>query len=392
MMTERTLKPGWEIWRFEQMATNLVERVKPGDTTLDRYVGLEHLDSESLQVSRWGTPGDVIGEKLHFWPGDIIFGKRRVYQRKLAVADFEGICSAHAMVLRAKPDVVLPQLLPFFMQSDLFMNRALEISVGSLSPTINWRTLAEQEFPLPPIEEQRRIADLLWAMYEAIGSYTEVASSLECLWVATVADHFACANGEQEVTLGNLLKYASDGPFGSKLKTEHYKNNGIRVIRLQNIQENLFDNSDQAYISVDYYKKELQRYSVYPGDIMVAGLGDKSIRAGRACIIPDHLELAVNKADCYCLRTNTDLLPEYLVAFLNSPYGLRQSESFSQGTTRSRLNLGNIKRMKLFVPDVLTQKTFIKKLYSIEKGIKLQDQHIQAAKELMHELKNVALS
>jgi hypothetical protein len=83
-----------------------------------------------------------------------------------AVADFEGICSAHAMVLRAKHEVVLPEFLPFVMQSDHFMERGLKIPVGSLSPTINWKALAAEEFALPPIEEQRRIVTALRAWRE----------------------------------------------------------------------------------------------------------------------------------------------------------------------------------------------------------------------------------
>lgn len=104
---------------------------------MEYYVGLEHLDPDSLRIRRWGSPDDVEATKLCFKSGDIIFGRRRAYQRKLGVAEFDGTCSAHAMVLRAKPEVVLPEFLPFFMQSDLFMNRAVKISVGSLSPTIN---------------------------------------------------------------------------------------------------------------------------------------------------------------------------------------------------------------------------------------------------------------
>ena len=103
-----------------------------------------------------------------FRKGDIIFGRRRAYQRKLAVAELDGICSAHAMVVRAKPDVVLPEFLPFLMMSDRFMNRAVEISVGSLSPTINWTTLKLEEFDLPPLDQQRRIAEILWAVDEAL--------------------------------------------------------------------------------------------------------------------------------------------------------------------------------------------------------------------------------
>jgi restriction endonuclease S subunit len=80
------------------------------------------------------------------------------------VTEFDGICSAHAMVVRAKPDVVLSEFLPFLMMSDRFMNRAVEISVGSLSPTINWTTLKWEEFPLPPLDQQRHIAEILWVV------------------------------------------------------------------------------------------------------------------------------------------------------------------------------------------------------------------------------------
>ena len=120
----------------------------------------------NLHIRRWGKGSDVIGTKLRFRKGDIIFGRRRAYQRKLAVAEIDGICSAHAMVVRAKPDVVLPEFLPFLMMSDKFMNRAVEISVGSLSPTINWTTLKLEEFDLPPLDQQRRIAEILWAVDE----------------------------------------------------------------------------------------------------------------------------------------------------------------------------------------------------------------------------------
>ena len=162
------LKKGWRTWRFDQMAVMVNDRIdNPSESGVDRYVGLEHLDSDSLTIRRWGTPSDVEATKLRFRSGDIILGRRRVYQRKLGVADFDGICSAHAMVLRARTDVVLPEFLPFFMQSDLFMERAKQISVGSLSPTINWKTLAAEEFSLPPLGEQRKIAEVLDALRDA---------------------------------------------------------------------------------------------------------------------------------------------------------------------------------------------------------------------------------
>ena len=128
-MTDNARK-GWKTWRFDQMAVMVNDRIdNPAEANVEHYVGLEHLESDSLTIRRWGSPSDVEATKLRFRAGDIIFGRRRVYQRKLAVAHFDGICSAHAMVLRAKPDVALPDFLPFFMQSDLFMERAKEISV-----------------------------------------------------------------------------------------------------------------------------------------------------------------------------------------------------------------------------------------------------------------------
>ena len=156
------LKPGWTRVAFGDVAVSVNDRIdNPLDAGVERYVGLEHLDSESLAIRRWAPPTAVTATKLLFRRGDIIFGRRRVYQRKLAVADFDGICSAHALVLRAKSNVVSAEFLPFFMQSDSFMRRAEAISVGSLSPTINWRTLASEEFALPPLDEQHRISAIL---------------------------------------------------------------------------------------------------------------------------------------------------------------------------------------------------------------------------------------
>ena len=95
-------KSTWETFEFEEIAFKISETVDPNKTDLPIYVGLEHLDAEDIHIRRTGTPDDVNGQKLKCYPGDVIFGKRRAYQRKAAIVDFEGICSAHAFVLRAK--------------------------------------------------------------------------------------------------------------------------------------------------------------------------------------------------------------------------------------------------------------------------------------------------
>lgn len=171
-------RTGWRTLPFGEFAQSINERVEPSEAAEDIYVGLEHLDPQSLHIRRWGKGSDVIGTKLRFRNGDIIFGRRRAYQRKLAAAEFDGICSAHAMVVRAKPDMMLPEFLPFLMMSDKFMNRAVEISVGSLSPTINWTTFKLEEFSLPPLDQQCRIAEILWAVDEVVCSSDTLFDSL----------------------------------------------------------------------------------------------------------------------------------------------------------------------------------------------------------------------
>ena len=237
-MTDRALNPGWKVWRFDQIAVNVADRVEPCDADVDYYVGLEHLDSDSLKIRRWGEPSDVEATKLLFREGDIIFGRRRVYQRKLAVAEFDGICSAHAMVLRPKTDVVLPEFLPFFMQSDLFMNRALEISVGSLSPTINWRTIARQELALPPLAEQQRIVRLLLSLEHLHESYHEAADRARRLSVSRVAhflSNYAAKRYAQPV--GKLLRESPRNGFSPPTNDS---SQGPRTVSISAITDGYF--------------------------------------------------------------------------------------------------------------------------------------------------------
>ena len=178
-------KSTWETFTFEEIASKVSETVDPNKTELEIYIGLEHIDAEDIHIRRKGTPDDVNGQKLKCYPGDVIFGKRRAYQRKAAIVDFEGICSAHAFVLRANTEVIDPKLFPFFLHSDQFMHRMVDISVGGLSPTINWGDLKHQEFLLPPKDQQIQLAELLWAMDEVIEKEKQVLNSLdtnyECL-------------------------------------------------------------------------------------------------------------------------------------------------------------------------------------------------------------------
>lgn len=330
-MTE--LKPGWQRVKFAEIAECINDRVDdPSAAGVERYVGLEHLDPESLSIRRWGSPEDVESTKLRFKAGDIIFGKRRAYQRKLAVADFEGICSAHAMVLRAKPDAVLPGFLPFFMQSDLFMRRAVEISVGSLSPTINWKTLQQQEFALPLLEEQRR----LWPFVECtdavaqrhaeahsamiIAAQSAYVNSIICCadssWKASGIDRSFLPKDwdlvpAEEICSDLITKGATPSSQLTQEKT------GIPFYKVYNLTfTGALDFSvDPTWITPQGHL-ELTRSAVRPGDVLMNIVGPP---LGKVSRVPDDVsEGNINQAIAR-FRTKSDQLSIWLESYLLSP-------------------------------------------------------------------------
>lgn len=358
-MPEVALKKGWTRVGFGNVVKLRGERSgNPEEDGFERFVGLEHIDPGDLKIRRWGDIADGTTFTSVFRPSHVLFGKRRSYQRKVAVADFSGVCSGDIYVLEPKNEHMLPELLPFICQTDGFFQHAVGTSAGSLSPRTNWESLASYEFALPPLEEQRRMAWVLTAADNVFAQLGHLRVAIERALNSYAHSIFSGSHWPKR-NLGELLEYASDGPFGSKIKTEHYSPTGARVIRLNNIDVNSFNDEDKAYLAMDYFTSSLEGYAVKSGDVVVAGLGDESIPAGRACVVPDHLGPAVNKADCFCLRPGAEISSRFLAFFLNSPGGLSQSAAFSQGSTRLRLNLGNIKKMTLPVPSVVVQEEIV---------------------------------
>ena len=161
-------------YRFDEIAINSTAKKKPVEEDKYHYLGLEHLDKEDLFVHRFGSDVAPIGEKLIMHKGDVLFGKRRAYQKKVAIAPFDGIFSAHGMVLKPNEKVVDPSFFPLFMSSDYFLKKAIRLSVGSLSPTINWSDLRKAEFNLPSLDEQRKLAEVLWSLVETKEAYRDL--------------------------------------------------------------------------------------------------------------------------------------------------------------------------------------------------------------------------
>lgn len=347
-MAEMKLKPGWKVWRFDQIATNVNVRIdNPSESGMEHYVGLEHLDSESLRIRRWGSPDDVEATKLVFKKGDIIFGRRRAYQRKLGVAEFDGICSAHAMVLRAKPEVVLPEFLPFFMQSDMFMNRAVEISVGSLSPTINWKTMAVQEFALPPMEEQKRLVELLGSIAELEETLRDAEQEADRLQKAAMQDLLdADLNGWPEQPIGMVFKVTTGGTPSRNNVT--FWNGDIPWVKTGEVNYYVIESTEER-ITNQGLKGSAAKLCP-PNSVLVALYGQGPTR-GRVGMLG--IEAAVNQA-CAAIYPSDDFDPWFVFYYLSGKYlSLR---AMAQGAAQPNLNLAMIKGFGIPIPTLAEQR------------------------------------
>lgn len=321
MSAEGGRQPGWRTYRFDAIATNVNERVDdPSEAGVEYYVGLEHLDSDSLAIRRWGSPSDVQATKLRFWKGDIIFGRRRVYQRKLGVAHFDGICSAHAMVLRAKPDVALPEFLPFFLQSDLFMERAKEISVGSLSPTINWPALAREEFPLPPLDEQRRIGAALEAANAVNDTLRRARDAGERSRKAFIVALFQSGIRQERrrpTPIGPVPASWDVAPLADRYQVQlgkmmsdaaRHGSDQVPYIRNANVQWNRLELDDVATMAMS--AREREKFSLQQGDILAC----EGRHVGKSAIWRGEIPGATYQKALHRLRRLSDRdVPEYLL-------------------------------------------------------------------------------
>lgn len=207
---KKALKPGWRRVKFGDVVRLSKARSQdPLADGIERYVGLEHLEPGDLRIRRWGNVADGVTFTSVFQPGQVLFGKRRAYQRKVAVADFSGVCSGDIYVLESKDaEVLLPELLPFICQTDAFFDHAVGTSAGSLSPRTNWTSLADFEFSLPPVEVQRRISTLLGA---GLGAADELQAALAALPILrrSMEMQLLSMEGVPRQKVGRVAKFTS---------------------------------------------------------------------------------------------------------------------------------------------------------------------------------------
>lgn len=151
-------------YKWKDCVDKLLRRTDPVEDGIERIVAGENLESQDFKIRTWGTVGkDFLGPAFHvmFEPGDILFGSRRTYLRKVSFADFKGVCANTTFVVKSKEDILLQDLLKHIMLSERFIQYSIAKSKGSTNPYINWKDLNDFKFKLPDLETQRKMANIL---------------------------------------------------------------------------------------------------------------------------------------------------------------------------------------------------------------------------------------
>ena len=374
--TNKSLKPGWRQVKFGDVVQLSKARSQdPLADGIERYVGFEHLEPGDLSIRSWGNVSDGVTFTSVFQPGQVLFGKRRAYQRKVAVADFGGVCSGDIYVLETKdPTVLLPELLPFICQTDAFFDHAVGTSAGSLSPRTNWTSLASFELPLPPASEQKPLTETFAAISEANAALRGLAQSFEDLQQAAIDDFFADGLSDDQTTLGTeskakpgwscltgsellangLLLALQDGNHGSQYpRSDELGDSGFPYIAASDIGENgEIDLLRTRRIAPDR-ASALRIPPALSGDVVLT----HNATVGRVAILPPWQTPIVVSTSTTYYRTNPNELSNVaLAALMRSSLFRAQLASYMRQSTRNQVPITTQKRMQFLVPPLAEQR------------------------------------
>ncbi|MCZ8318872.1 MAG: hypothetical protein O9303_08670 [Silanimonas sp.] len=309
----KSLKPGWRRVKFGDVVQ--LSKARSQDPLVDgieRYVGLEHLEPGDLRIRNWGNVADGVTFTSVFKPGQVLFGKRRAYQRKVAVADFSGVCSGDIYVLETKDSkVLLPELLPFVCQTDAFFDHAVGTSAGSLSPRTNWTSLSEFQFSLPALLDQPNCVAALKAAATNAEFCAALADSSRALTKSAIMDFFSRSDipwkWEPVGKLGDVQLGQQKHPkYEAGISPKPY----LRVVNIGDGDLVLNDIKSMDFVGRDFIKHRLKH-----GDILVTE-GDlvSPFNVGRAAIFRGEIEDCCVQKSLMRFRPHPPMQSEYVLA------------------------------------------------------------------------------
>ncbi len=377
---------GWEVVRFGEIVRNVNETERdPVAAGLDRLIGLEHLEPASLRVRRWGSVADGTSFTKRFRAGQVLFGKRRAYQRKVAVPDFDGICSGDILVFEADSDRLDPKLLPFLVQADGFFDHALGTSAGSLSPRTKWQDLAKFLLTLPPRKKQAEMVDLLIATERVITSYEDAVESAGAAELAvSEAVLFGRRLGEdlKRTRYGDVPKswdLTTIGDAGrvqlGRQRAPKYQSgkHSKPYLRVANVFDGHLDLND--VLTMDFDERDFETFKLTSGDVLL-NEGQSRELVGRCCIYRGEVEDCCFQNTLVRFAPSARVLSEFAFTYFRFLFHKGAfAQIASQTTSIAHLGAERFAALPMPVPPVPAQQQIISQL----SGFGSATRHLTAA-------------
>ncbi|MFN9086144.1 MAG: restriction endonuclease subunit S [Gemmatimonas sp.] len=359
-MNTKELKPDWRRVKFGDVVQLSKARSQdPLADGIERYVGLEHLEPGDLRIRSWGSVADGVTFTSIFKPGQVLFGKRRAYQRKVAVAEFSGVCSGDIYVLETKdPTVLLPEMLPFICQTDGFFDHAVGTSAGSLSPRTNWTSLATFDFSLPPIAEQERLIELLRTHADVVESLQVAKASADRARRAALLDIFRPQRGVTDSYPAHWetlrIDELGDVQLGQQRHPKFERGSNMRrYLRVANVLDGWIDFADLN--EMHFPEADVKKFELQPGDILL-NEGQSFDLVGRSAIYRGEIDGICCQKTLIRFRCGPSMLPEYAQAYFQHRLYTGQFAAMCvQTTSMAHLTAVRFGAMKVPVPPLQEQ-------------------------------------
>ncbi|HPU04401.1 MAG TPA: restriction endonuclease subunit S [Rhodoglobus sp.] len=347
-------KSTWQRVAFGDVVRNANETVKNAAAgPIDRIIAMEHMDPGELKIERWGDAAGGTTFTRRARPGQTLFGKRRAYQRKVAYAEFDAICSGDIYTFEADETRMLGEFLPFLVQSDPFFDHALDTSAGSLSPRTNWRDLADFEFDLPPLDEQKRIADLLWAIERRrTAEFYEESAAQRAISDFCLTTYLTLKQAHPKALITAIAEPRMGRQKSPRYATGEFSTPYLRVANIGELELNL-----DSVEEMDFDARDRARFSLRFGDVLLTE-GDivSPLNVGRAAMFSGELPVVCFQNTLIRLRPINGTIPGYLVALCE---GLRLTGVFAAAastTTVTHLGLGRLSSIEIPIVPLAVQR------------------------------------
>ena len=391
----------WKSVRIEDIASKRSENVDPQEVDLERHVGLEHIEPNT-PYPKWETLDDLSSTKRRFEAGDILFAKLRPNLEKSAQPDFEGVASTDIFPIVAEEGVNSKYLL-YRLSSKSAYDHARRTSVGTRMPRTSWNLFSNFEFDLPPLNEQRKIATVLYTIDKAIQETDEIIEQTRRVKQGVSQDVFRAGVGGNETKdvylsaieaempenwevkpIGEIAERVTDGAHLTPDRSE----DGYLLLSARNVRNGFLDLSEVDYVPEEEYERLTNRCNPEPGDILMSCSG---MGLGRPCVVPDGLEFALVRSAAL-IKLSDSVYPEFIEQAIQHSWAQRQIQAYLSRSAQPNIFQGQIASIELPIPPVGEQRQIANILKDFDEEIDKQTEYSNQLERLKQGLMQDLLS